>query len=222
MMQQQHHGSRYRHDVAAAAAASGYWTLAEPYTHETEIKKSQFIATAWPVASAAEALSHVAEASDPTASHNCWAFKVAGTARSNDDGEPGGTAGKPILGAIEGDGLDGVAVLVVRHFGGVKLGAGGLVRAYGGAARDCIRAAPKAFVKSKVQLAVVTPFECLGTVYNMLAKHGAAAGEEDYQSNGKVRLTLTADADKSESLQQAIADATSGKVQPTLVATDES
>lgn len=74
----------------------------------------------------------------------------------------------------------------------------------------------------QVQLAVVTPFECLGTVYNMLAKHGAAAGEEDYQSNGKVKLTLTADADQAESLQQAIADATSGKVQPTLVATDES
>jgi putative IMPACT (imprinted ancient) family translation regulator len=61
-----------------------------------------------------QALSHITEASDPTASHNCWAFKVAGTARSNDDGEPGGTAGKPILGAIEGDGLDGVCVLVVR------------------------------------------------------------------------------------------------------------
>ena len=73
----------------------------------------------------------------------------------------------------------------------------------------------------QVQLAVVTPFECLGTVYNMLAKHGAAAGEEDYQSNGKVKLLLTADADQAESLQQAIADATSGKVQPTLLAASD-
>jgi putative IMPACT (imprinted ancient) family translation regulator len=73
----------------------------------------------------------------------------------------------------------------------------------------------------QVQLAVVTPFECLGTVYNMLAKHGAAAGEEDYQSNGKVKLLLTADADQAESLQQAIADATSGKVRPTLVAASD-
>lgn len=61
-----------------------------------------------------QALALIADASDPTASHNCWAFKAGGTARANDDGEPGGTAGKPILGAIEGDGLDGVAVLVVR------------------------------------------------------------------------------------------------------------
>lgn len=63
---------------------------------------------------AVQALSKIQEASDPSATHNCWAFKVSGNARSNDDGEPSGTAGKPILGAIEGDGLDGVAVLVVR------------------------------------------------------------------------------------------------------------
>jgi hypothetical protein len=74
----------------------------------------------------------------------------------------------------------------------------------------------------QVQLAVVTPFDCLGTVYNMLAKHGAAAGAEDYQSNGKVRLLLTADADQAEALQRAIADATSGKVQPELVAAADS
>lgn len=61
-----------------------------------------------------QALAHIAEASDPSATHNCWAFKVGGSARSNDDGEPGGTAGKPILGAIEGDGLEGVCVLVIR------------------------------------------------------------------------------------------------------------
>jgi putative IMPACT (imprinted ancient) family translation regulator len=73
----------------------------------------------------------------------------------------------------------------------------------------------------QVQLAVVTPFDCLGTVYNMLAKHGAAAGEEEYQSNGKVKLLLTADADQAEALQQAIADATSGRVQPKLVAPDD-
>lgn len=61
-----------------------------------------------------QALSKIQEASDSSATHNCWAFKVAGNARSTDDGEPSGTAGKPILGAIEGDGLDGVAVLVIR------------------------------------------------------------------------------------------------------------
>eukprot|EP00878_Enallax_costatus_P005693 GHUV01005970.1.p1 GENE.GHUV01005970.1~~GHUV01005970.1.p1 ORF type:complete len:262 (+),score=81.30 GHUV01005970.1:149-934(+) len=213
------HGHRTR--LTAAKADTGYWTLAEPYTLEVEVKKSQFIATAWPVTSAAEALAKIHEASDPSATHNCWAFKVAGNARSNDDGEPSGTAGKPILGAIEGDGLDGVAVLVIRHFGGIKLGTGGLVRAYGGAARDCVRAATKAFVKQKVELSLETPFECLGTVYNMLSKYGATAGEEQYTARGKVQLSLTADADQAEALQQAIADATSGKVQPELVTAEQ-
>ena len=67
--------------------------------------------------------------SDPEATHNCWAYKIGQEYRFNDDGEPGGTAGRPILQAIEGQGMDRVAVLVVRWFGGVKLGAGGLVRA---------------------------------------------------------------------------------------------
>eukprot|EP00775_Hariotina_reticulata_P004488 gene4488-4741_t len=203
-------------DVPLCMWDSRYWTLAEPYTLEVEVKKSQFIATAWPVTSPAQALQFIESAADPSASHNCWAFKVAGTARSNDDGEPGGTAGRPILGAIEGDTLDGVGVLVVRHFGGIKLGAGGLVRAYGGAARDCLRAAPKIFVRSQCQLVLDTPFDCLGAVYNMLGKFGAAAGEESYSTAGSVQLKLTVDADKLQPLQQAIADATSGKVQAVL------
>ena len=78
--------------------------------------------------------------SDPEATHNCWAYKIGQEYRFNDDGEPGGTAGRPILQAIEGQGMDRVAVLVVRWFGGVKLGAGGLVRAYGGCAANCGRA----------------------------------------------------------------------------------
>lgn len=184
---------------------------------EVEIKKSRFITSAWPVKTAAEALAHIAAASDPTASHNCWAFKVAGNARSNDDGEPSGTAGKPILGAIEGDGLNGVAVLVVRHFGGTKLGAGGLVRAYGGAARDCLRAAQKGFVKAQVQLTLDAPFDCLGSVYNTLAKYGATAGGEEYTDRGKVRLVLTADVDTASDIILALADATSGKVKAQVV-----
>lgn len=69
----------------------------------------------------------------------------------------------------------------------------------------------------QVELSLQTPFECLGTVYNMLSKYGASAGSEEYTAKGKVQLSITADADQAEQLQQAIADATSGKVQPQLV-----
>lgn len=71
---------------------------------------------------------------------------------------------------------------------------------------------------SQVELSLETPFDCLGTVYNMLSKYGAAAGTEEYTAKGKVQLNVTADADQAEELQQAIADATSGKVQPKVTA----
>lgn len=73
----------------------------------------------------------------------------------------------------------------------------------------------------QANLEVKTPFESLGTVYNMLAKHGATAGSEEYLANGRVQLVLTVDADQAEQLQQAIADATSGKVKPKLVSPDD-
>src|SRR3546814_18000784 len=77
----------------------------------------------------------------PDATHNCWAWRIGDDYRSNDDGEPAGTAGRPILAAIDGQGMDRVVVVVTRWFGGIKLGAGGLVRAYGGTAAECLRRA---------------------------------------------------------------------------------
>ena len=81
---------------------------------------------------------------DPTATHNCWAYRIGSEYRFSDDGEPAGTAGRPILAAIDGQGCDQVVVVVTRWYGGIKLGAGGLVRAYGGCAAECLRAAPNA------------------------------------------------------------------------------
>jgi putative IMPACT (imprinted ancient) family translation regulator len=114
------------------------------------VKGSKFFAHAWPVSAVSEAMQHIAEASDPKASHNCFAYKIGSEFRSTDDGEPGGTAGRPILRAIKTESLEDVCVLVVRHFGGTKLGAGGLVRAYGGAARECLQKSERSFVPKKV------------------------------------------------------------------------
>lgn len=113
--------------------------LAAPVSFESTIKKSLFIAHAAPVESVQAAMAFFEQHHQPDATHNCWAFKLVQAYRFNDDGEPGGTAGRPILQAIEGKQLQQVAVLVIRYFGGIKLGTGGLVRAYGGVAAQCLQ-----------------------------------------------------------------------------------
>ncbi len=101
-----------------------------------EIRKSRFITLAAPITSPQDAQAFFEQHSDLNATHNCWAWKLADQYRSSDDGEPGGTAGRPILAAIEAQGFDQVAVLVIRWYGGIQLGTGGLARAYGGGAEQ--------------------------------------------------------------------------------------
>lgn len=105
-------------------------TLAAPARLATEVRKSRFLALATAIANEAEAMRFLQSVHDASASHHCWAWRVGGAYRSSDDGEPGGSAGRPILAAIDGQGFDRVMVVVLRWFGGVKLGVGGLVRAF--------------------------------------------------------------------------------------------
>lgn len=118
-------------------------TLAAPARHEILVRKSRFLAQAAPADSETVARAFIAAVSDPAATHNCWAWRIGAEYRSSDDGEPGGSAGRPILAAIDGQDCDRVVVVVTRWFGGIKLGVGGLVRAYGGAAAECLRQAPR-------------------------------------------------------------------------------
>src|SRR5690606_38702273 len=117
--------------------------LAGAASFRQEIKKSRFLAQAAPIADEGEAREFLAQHSDPSANHNCWAWRIGQSYRFSDDGEPSGTAGKPILQAIDGQGLDRTVVVVTRWFGGVLLGCGGLIRAYGGTAASCLLEAPK-------------------------------------------------------------------------------
>ena len=93
-------------------------TLIEPCRHAAEIRKSRFLALAAPATSAAQALAFVREVSDPTATHNGWAWRIGTDYRFHDDGEPGGTAGRPILQAIDGQRMDQVVAVVTRWYGG--------------------------------------------------------------------------------------------------------
>lgn len=105
----------------------------------------------------------------------------------------------------------------LRHFGGIKLGSGGLVRAYGGAARDCLRSAPKQFVARRVRLRAEAPFQSLGAVYAAMQRHGAApCGAEEYTESGLAAVTFVVDAVAAAAAVEAVSDATSGRVVPRL------
>ena len=118
-------------------------TLIAPAQHATTVRGSRFLADAAPIRAAAAALRWLATQRHGDATHNCWAWRCGAEYRSSDDGEPGGSAGRPILQAIDAQGLDYAVVRVARWFGGTKLGVGGLARAYGGCAAQCLRKAPR-------------------------------------------------------------------------------
>ncbi|GMH06266.1 hypothetical protein Nepgr_008106 [Nepenthes gracilis] len=183
-----------------------FTTLSERATFEREIKKSKFIAIAGPISSEQSAHSFLSAVRDTRATHNCWAYKIEDQYRCNDDGEPSGTAGKPIYSAILSSGIDRVMVVVIRYFGGIKLGTGGLVRAYGRIAAECLRNAPTCLVKSKFSMGVEVSFDLLGLVYHQLQSFQADDIKQDYETgkDGTTMVTFKVDFDKVESFEDAI------------------
>ncbi|AOF88356.1 YigZ family protein [Sinorhizobium sp. RAC02] len=189
------------------------YTLDRTEIFEQDIRKSRFLATACPLDSEADAKALLADLSDPSANHNCWAWRVGQAYRFSDDGEPSGTAGKPILQAIDGQALDRTLVVVTRWFGGILLGSGGLMRAYGGTAAACLRAAAKTEYVERAALSVSLGFSDLALVK---ARLGAFAGlvldEETYHETG-ARLSFRVPAEKAEEIGRMIVDLTSGRAE---------
>ncbi|KAL6647459.1 hypothetical protein ACP70R_014896 [Stipagrostis hirtigluma subsp. patula] len=200
---------------SSSAAPSPYTTLVGRVTCEREIKRSKFIAIAAPVPNERAAMSFLDEVKDPRATHNCWAYKVGEQFRYNDDGEPSSTAGKPIYSAIVSSGIDMVMVVVIRYFGGIKLGTGGLVRAYGGVASECLKDAPTCLVKPKARVGMEVPFDLLGTVYNQLQHFQAEDIKQDYDTgkDGTVMVMFKMEYEKIENLGNAVNSACSRKIE---------
>ncbi|MGF6493975.1 putative YigZ family protein [Luteibacter sp. 621] len=188
-------------------------TLAAPFQHEEEIKKSRFLAQAAPVASPAEALAFFQAVGDPAATHNCWAYRIGDAYRFNDDGEPGGTAGRPILAAIDGQACDRVAVVVTRWYGGIKLGAGGLVRAYGGSAAGCLRLAPRVPIVEIGRIALRVEFAELALVRARIRELDGDIEEETFVENG-ADMVVSAPQDRLDAIIGRIVDATRGRSIP--------
>lgn len=172
-----------------------YLTIAAPAEAQYTEKRSRFLAFAFPVTSEEDALSHVAELRRKyfDARHVCWAYKLGAKGertRSNDDGEPSGTAGKPILGQITSLGLTQVFVAVVRYFGGVKLGTSGLIVAYREAAREALEAAEQ---KEKIlyeELTITFGYPLLGDVMRMVKEAGAAIRMQDFAESCRLTVSL--------------------------------
>ncbi|MBB3934046.1 IMPACT family protein [Aureimonas phyllosphaerae] len=177
-----------------------------------EIRKSRFRARAAPIETEADARRLLAEWSDPQANHNCWAWRIGAVYRFSDDGEPGGTAGKPILQAIDGRELDRVLVVVTRWFGGVLLGAGGLIRAYGGTAAACLRAAEIVPLVPTVALEIECQFSDLALVQSRIAAREGAAVEDQTFTDTGARLRVRLPADGADTLLRTLSDLTSGRL----------
>jgi uncharacterized YigZ family protein len=185
-------------------------TLAANATVEVEIKRSRFVAHAARVDSLADTLAFYESVADPSATHNCWAWKLGHQYRFNDDGEPGGSAGKPIFSTIEGKGLDHVMVVVTRYYGGIKLGVGGLVRAYSGTSARCIDQAGSVDEQPKLVCEIEAGFKWTGQVYSALEQCGARRLGEEYPAGG---VLVRAELLESEvaGLRRQLGDATRGE-----------
>ncbi|WP_434608226.1 IMPACT family protein [Pseudomonas sp. R1-7] len=187
------------------------YTLAGFCEYREEIRKSRFITLAAPINSPAEAQVFIEQHSDPDATHNCWAWKLGDQYRSSDDGEPGGTAGRPILAAIQAQACDQVVVLVIRWYGGIQLGTGGLARAYGGGANKCLQNAEKIELISRVALRCVCGFAELPLVKLRTAECGGLINTEHFTANG-VELQLAVGEDHIETLQTRLSDLSRGQI----------
>lgn len=168
------------------------FSLARPAHHELIIKKSRFIACVETVSGRDEALNRVAQlkARHPDAAHVCWALLAGGQSAANDDGEPGGTAGRPMLEVLRHQDLDGVMASVVRYFGGVKLGAGGLVRAYTDAVAQALLTADKVARIKTQHLACSVPYALEGLVRRELEGVQAVLNSVTHTSMVRLQFEL--------------------------------
>ena len=188
------------------------FTLSAPAHSDLTIKKSRFIGCIQPMPDRASAQAHVDALwqQHPGAAHICWALLAGGQSAAVDDGEPGGTAGRPMLDVLRHHDLEGVQATVVRYFGGVKLGAGGLVRAY----TDCV--AQALLSASKVPLQRMTTLHCLVpyALEGLLRREIEAAGAQllDVQHASLVTLQLRLPESQASAFMQRINDQGQGRV----------
>ena len=187
------------------------FTLVNETTFEEDIKKSRFQAISAPVENEQQVKAFLEKHLDITTTHQCWAWKIGHNVRFNDDGEPSGTAGRPILATIEGNELTNSIVLVNRWYGGIKLGTGGLVRAYGGCAGQCLLLAEKIELIEKKEIQFACQFnEWAIFQYELNQQH--VEYNEEYMADG-VKVNAKLQIHQIQPLALKIQDVTRGREQ---------
>ena len=173
-----------------------YQTLKRDVTARLEIKKSEFIAYAYPVTSREDAMFHVEQLREQYADarHHCWAYIIGDpnnttSAGFDDDGEPSGTAGRPILNVLQHKSIGNVIIIVVRYFGGIKLGAGGLTRAYAGSAQAAVDMMTLSDYVPLVQVQILTEFATEAQCRYVVDSMGGRINDVAYSK--QVTLTVT-------------------------------
>lgn len=195
-------------------------TPSAPHMTELSVKKSVFLAHASHCSGSKASREFIAKikASHPDATHNCWAFSSlapgnAGESASSDDGEPHGTAGRPILQCLSGSGLGEICMVVSRWFGGIKLGVGGLAKAYQQAALENLATLPKVWKISYVDWLLTVDYSYLEAVKRYLADLEAKIDSEEYTD--KARLKLGVPEDRDDGFTLAIQGLCNGNAQIT-------
>lgn len=189
-----------------------YRTVATRAEAEIVIRKSRFIGQASPVASEEEAAAFVAEIKKKhyAATHNCHAWIIDPlNQRSSDDGEPAGTAGRPMLEVLRQEGLEQVAVVVTRYFGGILLGASGLVRAYAQACKAALEAAGMGCMLPHQRLTVELDYSLYGKLENQVRERGIAVLAADFGQ--QVAVTLGLPREEVDSAREWLVDLSSGQ-----------
>lgn len=181
-----------------ACRASEYLTIAAPSCAIVREKMSRFLAFAAPASTPEEARAFVAAKANEyhDARHCCWAYSIGAdgsVAASNDNGEPSGTAGKPILGQIRSHGLTNVVVAVVRYFGGIKLGTSGLIAAYRAAACEALDAAQTVTAHEMASLTVTFPYIAMNDVMRALKNSEAAITGQEFDNTCSITISIRAD-----------------------------
>ena len=192
----------------------GCLILKEAAQAEIVIKKSRFIATMQPAHTEEEAAEFIAATKKKywDARHNCSAFVIGSSpeiTRCSDDGEPSGTAGRPMLEVLLGSGIKDAAVVVTRYFGGVLLGTGGLVRAYSQAVSDVIEKAEVLERYDGALIAIDTDYSDIGKVLRIISEQGLAPSDTEYGADVKAEVIVPAE--DADSFIKKLTDATNGK-----------
>lgn len=187
-------------------------TLAQPVHSELLIRKSRFICCVQPVPdrAAAQAVVQALWQQHPDAAHVCWALLAGGQSAAVDDGEPGGTAGRPMLEVLRHQQLEGVLATVVRYFGGVKLGAGGLVRAYTDSVAQALLGAHKIPLQQMLTQQCCLPYALEGWLRRELERAGAHI--TDVQHAAHVRLQWQLPEDAAQELARRIDEGGQGRI----------